>query len=181
MSFMDEWKKDNLCTYFVLPLLRLNKFSFISSNFIESYLTADGRCIIVHVYDTTLISRTVFNHPGYVGCVQNADNTIYIIYTLPPARYHDVQKFIEGKYSKMTETTKDLIRALSTLDYRYAGNDKAAITTDGRLLALERHPALREAYEREFQLDVRLSPDDELLNPPGPRSFIDIKELVVNK
>jgi len=176
MRFMDEWKKENLCTYFILPLLRLNKFSFTSSNFIESFLTRDGKCIVVQVYNTHLIREGVLSHPGFHG-IKEKDNTFLVIFTIPHARRNDVQLFIKGKYSRMSEGSKDLIRALSTLDYRSPGSTNSSVKTDGRLLALERHAALRRAYEVEFDLNEALSPDDELLNEPTDRSFINLEDV----
>jgi hypothetical protein len=176
MSFMDQLREHNLCTYFVLPLLRLNKFSFISSNFVNSYLSKDGRCIIVEVYDALLPSREVFTHPGYQGTAMK-DNMYFLVFTTPQVRHRDVSAFMKGKYSKMSNSSKELIYELSGLDYKKPIEGKSLKTTDGRLLALTRHEELRKAYERELDLEDGLSPDDELLDPPDERTFIDLKDL----
>lgn len=176
MSFMQELKKDNLCTYFVLPLLRLNKFSFISSNFIDSYITRDGVCIVVQIYDSALVSRDVYLHPGYMATALKGEY-FYMIFTIPQTRRADVHKFLIGQYSRMSKSSKELIYTFSTLDYKVQSKTEAKQTTDGRLLALTRHDALRRMYENE--LKVVLSPDDELLEQPNERSFISLDELTV--
>ncbi len=165
---LQELRKENLCTYFILPILRLNKFSFGGSNFIDSYLTTDCKFIATKVYDSTIISRTVKKHAGFVK-EEIRDGYHILFFRIPPRHVKDVALFIAGKYSKLPEEVKNMIYGGSGLDYQVSSKGK--INTDMRLLALTRHESLREMWERELKSPV--GPDDELLEPPGSRSFID--------
>lgn len=169
LDAIQELKRDNLCTYFVLPILRLNKFSFGGSNFIDSYLTKDCKFIVAKVYDDTIISRTVKAHPGFVK-KEVRDGYEYLFFKIPPRHVKDVKTFVQGKYSHLPEEVKNMIYGGSGLAYKES-DGIGKINTDFRLLALTRHKALRDMWARE--LSAELGPDDELLEPPGPRSFID--------
>lgn len=169
MSVIEELHKDNLCTYFVLPLLRLNKFNFTGSNFISSYLTRDGQRIAVQVYDTSLILRSVYMHPGYERSFIK-DGYHYLVFRIAEKWSKDVESFIKGKFSLMSEGAKDVIYQYSGLNYQSLMGKK--VVTDGRLLALERHACLRDTLIREYEID--LGPNDELLAVPEDRSFIEL-------
>lgn len=165
---IQELKKENLCTYFILPILRLNKFSFGGSNFIDSYLTKDCKHIAAKVYDSEIISRTVKVHAGFVK-EEIRDGYSVLFFKIPPRHIKDVITFKNGQYSKLPEEVKNMIYGGSGLDYKVSKGSK--INTDLRLLALVRHQSLFDMWEKE--LDTILGPDDELLEPPGSRSFID--------
>jgi len=169
-NLIQELRRDNLCTYFVLPLLKLNKSSFISSNFINSYISYDCKHVVVKVYDTTLISRKVFVHPNYeLTKVENGE--YYFRFETPQKWLNDVRLYRQGLYSRMSEEAKEMIRQWSGLQYRVTEGRKRI--TDGRLLALVRHPQLKKALEEE--LSYKFGPDEELLFPPREGSFIELK------
>lgn len=169
-SLIQELKRDNLCTYFVLPLLRLNKFSFTGSNFINSYLTKDHHNIVVQVYDLSLLRGPVFIHPGYKKYVIK-DGYFYLVFEIPKMRKIDIQLFIKGKYSAISDASKEVIYSWSGLPYKQA-NGEGKVITDCRLLALSRHKALREAWESQYGFELDSS--NELLDIPNDRSFIDL-------
>lgn len=170
-GLIQELSKDNLCTYFVLPLLKLSKSSFIVSNVVNTYLSEDHHYIVVKVHDVTLISRTVRIN-GYFLFLYEKDGYHYFVYKIPKQWKLDVEAFCKGRYSRMSEKAKSEIRKYSGLDYKKRVDYRSI--TDGRLLALVRASALLEAWERE--LDVTLDPNDELLSPPGREMFIKIEE-----
>jgi hypothetical protein len=169
MSVIEELHKDNLCTYFVLPLLRLNRFNFTGSNFISSYLTKDGARIAIQVYDVNLIMHSVYTHPGYERTFTR-DGYHYLVFRIAAKWRRDVESFIHGKFSLMSEGAKTTIYRYSGLNYQSQKGGK--IVTDGRLLALERHACLRDNLIREYEIE--LGPDDELLSVPTDRSFIEL-------
>lgn len=166
-TVIQELGKDNLCTYFVLPLLRLNKFSFMGSNFINAYLTKDSKYVAVQVYDTVLITQMVSTHPGYQK-TELRDGFFYFIFLIAPKWRHDVDLFKEGKFSKMSKAAREIIYQWSGLDYKKQDGHK--VHTDMRLLALVKHPSLRRMWEKEFDIDF--GPDDELLERPPEKSYI---------
>ncbi len=176
-TLINELKDENLCTHFVLPLLKLNKFSFTSSNFVNCYLTEDGSKIIVNVVDTTLVSRKAIRHKNYFSSLPT-DNSTYLVYFVPVQWKSDVSLFMQGKFSMMSKHAKEVIRRFSGLNYKQKG------LTDGRLLALDKHPVLKNMWENELtnvtgsqRSIVELDEDMELLSIPGKQSYINLEGL----
>lgn len=167
-QLIEELKTENLCTYFILPLLKLSKVSFVKSNFIDCFITREGRTLAVKVYMVNLLSRKTYT-AEYTRTVIN-DGYNYVLYEIPSKWTRDVQLFRQGKFSKMSEAAKDHIRTYSGLEYRTPTRGGSYVT-DGRLLALDRNPLLREMWESMY--NVVLGDDDELLSIPGDKSYID--------
>lgn len=168
---IDELRNENLCTHFILPLLKLSKFSFLSSNFIDSYITRDRQAVVVEVVELELLSRRVKeNHPRFIGQTW-IDGRHLLVYHINSQWKEDIELFISGGFSKMSQRAKDMIIRYSRLAYMQRDED-GKIVTDGRLLALERNPKLKEMWERE--LDVYLDYQAELLSIPGERAFISL-------
>lgn len=175
-NILQKISEDNLCTYFVLPLLKLSKVRFINSNFVNTYLTRQGREIVIKVYDLTLLSRTVYTHPNYKGTYCK-DNFFYLVYEVPRNWKRDVELFMSGKYSRMSKQSHEMIQYYSGLDYKKRTNDYRTVT-DGRLLALTRSPMLRGMWVSELKLKIdALDDDDELLPGFDDRSCIDLHDL----
>lgn len=167
---IEQLKTENLCTYFVLPLLKLSKVSFVKSNFIDCYITRNGRIIAVGVYMLSLLSRKVYTDEYAVTVTDETTGINYILYETPSEWRRDIALFMKGKFSGMSNRAKDRIRTYSGLEYETPQGRKKKVT-DGRLLALNRDPMLREMWENKY--DVRLGEDDELLSIPGDKSYID--------
>lgn len=167
----DELRKYNLCTYFILPLLRLNKASFVNSNFANCYLTPTHDCIVVQIVDATLLSRKLFVHKFFISRVQGSQYT-YLIYAIPKVWSEDVELFCNGQFSRMSLRAKRRIFSFSGLSYREKAGQKTV--TDGRLLALTKDPVLKEAWLRffEFKDDSCLPDNGELLSIPGQETYI---------
>lgn len=182
-KLIEELRRENLCTHFILPLLKLNKFSFIASNFVNSYLwlNPDSKrwYIIVQVIDPAYCRGKVFEHPLYMGTLKDSEYT-YFQYLLGTDWYYDIETFLEGKFSEMSSKAKDKIRTYSGLEYRSL-DSSGTIVSDARLQALEKSRTLKAMWER------RIHPDDtidgmELLSIPDERTFIDIHKLTrINK
>lgn len=179
-ALIDELGKENLCTHFVLPLLKINKFSFITSNFVNSYLYPEGTGIIVKVFNTDLLSRKLFVHPMFVETVEISPYT-YLLYRIPDYWHQDVRLFMEGKFSLMSDRAKDTIVRYSGLPYRERNGKGKRAVTDGRLLALEKHEVLKDMWERVLNLNEdahRWIQNAELLNVPGKDSYMDPLSLL---
>jgi len=172
---IEELRRENLCTHFILPLLKLNRFSFLSGNFINCYLSTSRKEIIVQVGDRMLVSRKAFTHPNYQLDIWNG-SSLYIIYTIPTKWSTDVNLFCEGKFSKLSKAAKSYIKQFSGLPWECY--DGKCIVTDGRLLALEKHEVLKQMWERELSLErspVILPEDSELLSIPSEDSYINLE------
>lgn len=181
-ALIDELKRENLCTYFVLPLLKLNKGSFTASGFINCYLTSDLKRLAVKISDVILLPRKVTMHPEYSVTYRDDNGCYLVMFRLRSKWQKDVLLFSKGKYSRMSTTAKEAIIRFSGLPYHRLEDGK--VVTDGRLLALEKHKVLRGMWEREMftQTGKRLDdPDqflpDELLSIPGEESYINPEGL----
>lgn len=161
-----ELHRGNLCTFFVLPLLKINKFSFVTkTNFVESYLDQEGTSIFVELIDTVFMEHRMDHHPQFAGLwKRNEGAGRFIQYHIPAGFERDLRMFMQGKYSRMSDKAKDLIRIHSGLAFR-CKEPNGDIITDTRLLALDRSPLVKQMWEE--QLGVRLDEHAELLSIPG--------------
>lgn len=189
-QLIEELREVNLCTYYVLPLLKLSKFSFLRSNFLNSYLTPDGSDIVVEIVEPLLLSRNVLTDHQYRGKFKRTNSTC-LVYRIPQKWGNDIVLFMEGKFSHMTRAAKEAIKRFSGLDNRKKGKDGVPLT-DGRLLALDKHPVLKKMWESELssitpsqdgkstqRSVVELGEDAELLSIPGKESYISLEGLVL--
>lgn len=167
-DFISVLKEDNLCTYYLLPLIGLNKFSFGSSNFINSYVVRGGEFVVVRVCDVNLCP-TMLNHPRLAKHVHLREHDDLLFWI--PGWYEDFQKFEQGKYSEFSEAAKELIILNSGLMYKYP-LENGGTRTDARLMALTRNPALLDYWSRELDIHS-LSSMDELMIKPGEDCFIE--------
>lgn len=187
---ISDLHRENLATHFVLPLLKLNKLSFIASNFVNCCLTEDGATLVVQVMDLNFLSQKVFHHPQYRGTRQRgAEEGYFLLFQMLRKWRRDVQLFREGQFSRMSEAAKDTIVRFSDLPYHEKEDRGERMLTDGRLLALEKHPLLKQFWERYFSSDKKTAPygregtvieldeERELLDPPGSTSYIDLDTL----
>lgn len=158
-----DLRLENLCSHFVLPLLKLSKYSFLQSNFVNSYLTKNRDYIVVEVLDLILVPFTVYKrHPDYVGKIRR-DDRLLLIYKIPTKWYYTVLLFTQGRFSRMPDDAKEAIKIYSKLS-----------DDDGRILALTKDKSLKDLWERE--LLVYIDDDMELLSKPdGEGNYIDIR------
>jgi len=182
-ALLDELKRENLCTHFILPLLKINKVSFAPLGFVNSYITKDRKRIAVEVMDLSLISRKLLIHPHFSAIYKYNDGYL-IMFRLANNWTDDVRLFCEGKYSQFTGKAKEAIIRYSGLPYHKKEDRGTRIVTDGRLLALEKHKALKGMWERELFTqtgkaadDPELHLPDEYLSVPGEESYINPEGL----
>ena len=172
-----EIHRENLCTYFILPLLKLNKKSFVcEDNFINSYLTRDGLYIFVNVNAATFFMGRTQLHPQYLALWTDKKGSEYFQFSIPGKWQEDVQVFVKGKYSQLSAAAKKMIHQHSGLLFRDKRVTDNVPITDVRLLALERSVAVRDLWEAHY--GVSLNAEDELLSIAGDRAFIDMENMV---
>lgn len=167
---LDVVRMHNLCTYYLLPLIGINKFSFgVTINFRNCYCNPDGTELYVTVY-YTLSSLT--NHPNLIRIEGKAGAPVYV-FSLPQKWQLDFQLYKQGRYSKFSNEAKELIRNQSGLRYK-AINPNGQPTTDIRLLAIEADPDRRKILRAKLSeyLEVSIAEDAELLDVPPPSSFV---------
>jgi hypothetical protein len=164
-----ELFRENLCTYFILPMLKLNKFRFVSeSNFVNSFLSSDAKYIYVQVLETIFFEHRLASHPQFDGIFIDSHNNRFIRYKLPTDYATDIDRFCKGQFSKLSVITKKLINKYSGLLYKEL-NEQGLMVTDVRLLALDKSEAVKEMWEEYF--DVCMN-GMELLSIPQTNSYI---------
>ena len=183
VELLEELQRENLCTHFILPLLKLNKFNFASANFIDSYLAKDSlpsnTRIIVKVVDATLVPKSTLLHSNLINIYDGVDDRFnYLEFSVPTFWRLDITYFRTGEFSSMSKIAKEAIIRHGCLVYKKKGIvGTTMVETDVRILALDRHKSLRSWWESE--LDITLKDDDELLSIPGEKSYIDTKALTL--
>jgi hypothetical protein len=176
-QLLKEIRQTNLCTWYLLPLTGLTKFSFGEGLFLNSYLEPKLRWIIVQVPDLNLVAMKLKIKAQRLWSNDRGGFLAYQLMAIHEAPYgtlqQDIDCYLGGTYSKFSEYLKEIIFERSGLPYRQP-NGNGGFITDIRLMALEGREELKQ-YLRE-QLDVRDLPD-ELLLPPSAESFMDVTEV----
>lgn len=171
LKVLEKALEENLCTYFILPVIGVNKLQFGGhDNFLNSYLSKDLHYIYVKVKDQKLI-------PANVKCTENFNGITaegLLQFKIPEEWLEHTKLFAEGKYSKFSKKAKRLIIEGSTLMHeKYYGS---VAVTDYRLLALKNSNNVREMWSSliydEYDARYRNALGEELLSAPTEDTFI---------
>lgn len=147
----DENNK-SLVDYYLLPLLKINTKTF-GVYFLESKVTHSLDAIVVTVLKEC---REKYWEQDYYQTDFTQGNKTHIIYSIPEEYLDDVKLFAAGKYSQMSQKTKEVIYKYSGLWYNKRMEN--VVVTDKLLLALTKSPILRRWMINEFNIVVgRLS------------------------
>jgi hypothetical protein len=166
MSIFRIPKGDNLVTYYMLPLVGVNKVTF-GRHFKHSYIDATGLKVYVCLR-SNMTSPTYKRNPNYITEVV-INRILYIQFVFPSKFLKDSKLFIQGKYSKMSKEAKKLIYATSTLPYN---SSVGTFTVSHPVLqALDRTKTLR-TYLSGI-IGEELSFEDELMQAPDESWFIE--------
>ena len=162
-------KEDNFCNYYVLPLLRLNVYSFGKGNFVNSYLDIKNKLLLVKIKNKRKLAEYYSFYAKHNDFV--AETEQQIIYRIPKEFYKDLERFKEGKYSEFSEISKKLIKKHSglVLGQKLAGGKQSS---DFKILVLEKHAALRVKLEE--LVGQKIPSYQELASPPFKENFINI-------
>jgi len=171
----------NKSVYYILPLLGLNMYSFGKDNFVNCYISHNGK-VIVQLHELTTDTFDILKmceHENYL-----VDFTMpytpeigkksfsYIVFNVP-VRYKDAfNKFVESKYSEMGAEAHSAIRINSNLPYKMAVPNSTKKTSSKILLALEKSKDLKAWLEG--QMNVEISDDAELMSKLEDSEFLDI-------
>jgi hypothetical protein len=158
---------DNLVTYYMLPLIGLNRKTFAGS-FKTSYIDETGLKIYVEL-KRNMTSPTYKSSPQYITEMV-IDRAMMILFTIPSQYIPDAYKFMLGKYSEMSKEAKKIIYETSTLAYNKKMGSFS--NTHPILQALDRTKVLR-AYLID-ELGVETLPESaELITVPEKHWFIE--------
>lgn len=166
-QLLSEIKKTNLCTWYLLPITGLNKFSFGEGLFVNSYLDKNRLWIIVQVPDLLLVPRYLM---AYSAKNWQNDRGGFLAYEIDSMWSTDVQSYIQGNYTMFSGSLKALICEMSGLTYQELDSGKTH--TDIRLLALQGDETLKQYLMEELQVSEL---PEELLPKPSIESFMDVE------
>jgi hypothetical protein len=157
---------DTLVTYYILPLLGLNKKSF-GNRFRTSLLDFNGR-VYVRLSKPMEIP-TYKDNPNFTSEIIIAGE-FYITFTIPDEFYEEFTLFLAGTYSKYKKEAKEIIYKTSTLHYNKPIGK--FILSHPILQALDRTKTLREFLKKYFQVE-ELAESGELIDKPQKEWFIE--------
>ena len=166
-------KGDTLVTYYILPILGLNRKSF-GRPFKTSLISRDGLKIYVHLR-RRMLSPSYKSNPYFISEIYLGEE-LYVIFTIPSTAIEDAKKFVQGKYSHMSKQTKKLIYNGSTLPYKK--NSGSHTVSSFILQALDRSKWLRKHLEDSLQIDP-IPDSDELIDPPYDHWFIESRTIKI--
>ena len=175
-NIIKELFRINSCTYFVLPLLKINTNYFINEvNFIDSFLSYDQKFILVQVHDIEFFEHVLKRHPYYRGIYMDKTHKYFVLYKIPSMFKEDVKLYCHGYFGEMSDKAKKFVKRYSGLTY----NDytPTGIFTDIRIRILERDFAARRLWELYLNLDKKLPENMDLLERPGGKIYMDITTL----
>lgn len=152
-------QKQNLVTYFILPMLQLNKSSFSADNFINSYLDKDGY-LIVNTKDEIQVNNTIYNHEYYITDYTKDDGTVMYVFAIPKDYADDMQLFIDGKYSKLSTKLKVEIARTQSAE---------------SIIVKMLNPSKDDLQKIADDLHVNVKLVSELKSHPSDANFIKIK------
>lgn len=160
---------DNLVTYYILPLVGVNKNSF-GNSYKTSYLNVSGDTVYVELSKNMVV-------PSYKSSANYStelaiNGVLYVLFHIPTYFFPDVRYFIRGDYSKMSNEAKKIIYTTSTLPYNKTIGSFSM--SHPILQALDKTKTLR-VFLSDY-LDIKPLPDSvELICSPDPWWFIESK------
>jgi hypothetical protein len=164
---MSNKSADHLCNYFVLPLIGYNKFSFGEGNFVNSYITLEEEIVVIL---KTIPQVAYHTNPNYKADF-DVEGKFAIVFTIPTTHIPDFYTFLDGRYSKLSDKAKQLIKQNSGLRYNIPDPQKPGnVICDEKLLAMDNSPAYRKKLEEN--LNVIIPNDVELLSRPSASEII---------
>jgi hypothetical protein len=170
-AFVLKLNEKNLCSWYILPWIGLSVKSFQEANFINSFLVRGRNSIAVQVADANLC-RGLFESYYYEQSFDLQNGSTVIVFYIDERWDADYAFFLEGKYSKLSEEAKDMIRQLSGLDYRAVQTDESEVS-DAILMALDKDEVLKETWMHVLNIGEKSMPSD-YLSPPPAHSFINL-------
>lgn len=159
MSLIKEFDEATLCTYYVLPLLKCSRYSFVY--FKDCYLLNTSellvKCAVIDDVDK-------YTHMPHYVTSYVYDDVLHILFKIPEEFEKDVQLFLDGKYSKLSETAKHHIKTYSKATIIRHLKDQDRWLLDETIQLIDRDPILRRRLEAD--LNVYIDDEWELYDKP---------------
>jgi len=160
-------KGESLVTYYMLPLVGVNKLTF-GRSFKASYIDEKGLKIYVEL-SKNMHNPTYKRTENYVSEILN-EGTLFVVFNIPAEFQKDAAFFIFGEYSQMSTKAKKRIYLTSSLPYNASmGSFKVSHPI---LQALDRTKTLRTFLLEEIGL-TSLPETSELIDKPSEDWFIE--------
>lgn len=153
-------ERENYATYFALPFLKLSKYSFGDGNFINGYITINGR-IGALVRNINEIGWAFERHKYYVTDIPYYDGYL-ILFKCPSELEKDMLCLLESKYSQFSDQAKALIKEYSGLHVDFWQKDGSLFTSRLYSQAIRKDSGWKSILEE--RLGIRL-PDNAELEP----------------
>lgn len=162
-------KKNDLANYFLMPLLEINRKTY--QKFINSYLSSDFKKLVVKLGADKTNEVLYINHPNYETDFTDDDNKTVVIFSIPDEFERTINQFVNGQYSKFSESVKSKIRKFSGLPYKQKSikNGQTNYNTARPLMALDLNPVLKKSVEE--QIGEELPKGAELLSSLYPEDY----------
>jgi hypothetical protein len=168
MSIFQIPEGQNLVTYYMLPLVGVNKLSF-GTHFKNSYIDKQGLKVYVEL-KSNMLSPLYKQNPNYITDLV-LGNKRFIQFVLPSRFIADSYFFVRGSYSKMSKEAKKIIYLTSTLPYNATMGSFSV--SHPVLQALDKTKTLRTFLNNTLGLELKL--DEELMESPHNSWFIESK------
>ena len=155
----------NRTSTFLIPLLRKNKLQLkIDSYFVNAYVSncREYLCLLYRYTGTNLYKIFEESMIKDKLCVKHIEYDKYhvmYLFKIPDEFKEDIEYFLEGNYSKFSDTLKKLISKF------YGGNKNSIIYQ-----IIYKSPNLKQIIEKD--LNVKLGDDAELASKPVPKQEI---------
>lgn len=152
---------ENLVTYYMLPLARVNKKSF-GRHFENSFIDKKGERIFVELKSN--MKAPLYKDTPYYKTELVINNVKFVQFNIPNRFLDDAQFFMLGCYSKMSREAKKLIYTTSTLPYNSTMGSFSM--SHPVLQALDKTKTLRSflsttlGFEMEDDMELMESPEE---------------------
>lgn len=160
-------KGDTLVTYYILPLVGVNKLTF-GRSFKTSYVDLMAEKVYVEL-TKNMYKATYKSNANYLTEMVH-NNIKFVVFLIPEEFLVDAQLFTMGSYSKMGAATKKKIYFTSSLPYNSTMG--SFTNTHPILQALDRTKKLRAFLQEELGMDT-IPDSNELIDKPHPEWYIE--------
>jgi hypothetical protein len=160
-------KGESLVTYYVLPLVGVNKLTF-GRSYQATYISKDGKNVYVELSKN--MHKPVYKaNYNYVSEIMHGA-VKFVMFDIPLDYVLDIELFLKGSYSKMQASTKKKIYQTSSLPYNAT---MGSFTVSSPILqALDKTKTLRSHLIAH--LGIKDIPENnELIDPPEENWFIE--------
>lgn len=160
---------DSLVTYYLLPLVGVNKNTF-GRSFKQSYVDKEGLKIFVELR-SNMITPSYKSNPNYIS-EMILNRKMFVLFSLPARFIASGKNFVQGKYSGMSKDAKKLIYSSSGLPYNKTNG--SFVMSHPILQALDTTKTLRSFLLNHLKVK-KVADSNELIDLPESWWFIETR------